>query len=94
MAGNYQNTQVTVGTSPTLIAVVPAVQNVIVYAAATGVFIGGPNVTATTGVNQGIPLAATTLTTIPGGTSQDNALYGVATSAPTAVNIFYPSSVF
>lgn len=77
----YQHGTVSVGTTATLIAVIPEGYNggILVSAAATGVFVGGSNVT-TTGATAGFPLGTASVT-IPGGKSGERALYGVAASA-------------
>ncbi|TDH48497.1 hypothetical protein E2F47_23560 [Mycobacterium eburneum] len=85
---SYQSGVVSVGTTATLIAVIPEGYNggVVVTAAATGVFVGGSGVTGST---NGFPLPNGTPVTIPGGKSGERALYGTVGSAGTATNVSY-----
>ncbi|MEZ0366804.1 hypothetical protein ACAG26_24325 [Mycobacterium sp. pUA109] len=80
---SYQYGTVNVGTTATLIAVIPEGYNggIVVNAAATGVFVGDASVTKTTGF--ALPAAPVT---IPSGKSGQRSLYGVAASAATDVS--------
>lgn len=82
---SYQTGKVTVGTTATLLVVVPAgyTGGVLLSPSATGVFIGGSNVTTSTGVPLG-----TGLVSVPGGKGDARALYAVVASAgPTVTYI-------
>jgi hypothetical protein len=96
LSGNYASGQVTIGTSATLIQVVPAVDGGVLIAntGASTVYLGGPSVVATAGASQGYPLTAGTSVNIPASGSLDNSLYAIVASGSSTVNFLYAASVF
>ena len=84
---SYANGSVSVGTTATLICVVPEgyIGGVTLFSTAA-VFIGGADVTTT----NGFALPATTAVTIPGGKGNARALYGIVASTDATVSYIFP----
>lgn len=89
----YSNGQVTVGTAPTKVAVVPQ-ENAGALVSNTGsvdVYLGGPSVAAS-GANQGALLAASATLTVPSSGSEDNTLYAVVGTGTSTVTFLVAGS--
>jgi hypothetical protein len=90
--GAYNNAATTVGTSPTLIAVVEAdADGVLVQNnGSVTVYLGGGTVAAS-GANQGFSLATTTSVLVPSTGGVANQLYAVTGSSTASVVVLFPS---
>lgn len=86
--GFYQSGQVSVGTTPTLICASTGNQSGVVINNGAGaiVYLGGPNVTITTG----FPIAVSSTATIPTNGGVINKLYGVTSSGTSTVSYLSP----
>lgn len=80
---SYSSGSVSVGTTATLIAVVPeGYTGVALVSSSAAAFIGGPGVTTTTG----FPVAANTPVQVPSGKGNARALYAVVASGTATVS--------
>jgi hypothetical protein len=85
----YKSGQVSVGTTATLIATpssVPENAGILISSSAAA-FIGGPGVTATTG----LPIVASTVVNVPTTGASTEALYAVVSTGTATVSYIYPS---
>jgi hypothetical protein len=80
----YVSNQVTVGTSPTLIATPGTAANMVITNGAAVVFLGGSGVTTTTGLS----VAANATVTIPVTGGQQASLYGVSATSSVVSYLF------
>jgi hypothetical protein len=76
---------VTIGTSPTVICMMGQ-NGALVYASATGVFIGGANV-AVSGAAAGVPLPSAQCVQVPGSAARDLPLIGAGQDTATLYGI-------
>ena len=90
--GSYNNAPTTVGTTPTLIAVVESdADGVLVQNnGSVAVFLGGANVAAS-GANLGFSLAENTSVLIPSTGGAANSLFAVTASSTATVVVLFPS---
>lgn len=90
----YTTTPVTIGTTPTAIALVPRINGTVplTNTGSATAYLGGPDVAAS-GANQGFPVAAGATVDVPASASLDNELYGVVSSGSTTVNCLLPGSI-
>lgn len=89
---NYLHGTVTVGTTPSTIAVQPTNDGILLTnQGSVTVYIGGPGVTADQTATGGFPIAASETVTIPTVGSAGHTLYLVVASGTAAVSYIQPS---
>jgi hypothetical protein len=90
--GAYNNLSTTVSSTATLIATVSSdADGILVYnAGSVTVYLGGGTV-ASSGANEGFPLAASSSVLVPSTGGSPNQLYAITASSTAAVIVLFPS---